>query len=78
MNRLNRVAGQVQGIHGMIETDRYCIDILNQIHAVRAALNGVATILLEDHIEHCFHHAMEDNDHSAVQELVDTWRKFAK
>jgi DNA-binding FrmR family transcriptional regulator len=51
--RLRRIEGQVRGIQGMIEQDRYCIDVLTQVNAVRAALESVALQLLADHTEHC-------------------------
>lgn len=51
--RLARVEGQVKGITKMIDEDRYCIDVLTQINAVRAALDKVALGLLDDHVRHC-------------------------
>jgi DNA-binding FrmR family transcriptional regulator len=51
--RLRRVEGQVRGIQGMVEDDRYCIDVLTQIAAVQAALDKVALGLLDDHARHC-------------------------
>lgn len=51
--RLKRIEGQVRGIDGMVESDRYCIDILTQISAVQAALDKVALGLLDDHAHHC-------------------------
>ncbi len=51
--RLHRIEGQVRGIERMVEQDRYCIDVLTQISAVSRALQGLALILLEDHLRHC-------------------------
>src|ERR1700733_3826123 len=51
--RLRRIEGQVRGIEGMVADDRYCIDILTQISAVKAALDKVALGLLDDHARHC-------------------------
>jgi CsoR family transcriptional regulator, copper-sensing transcriptional repressor len=51
--RLRRLEGQVRGIQKMVEEDRYCIDVLTQVGAVKAALDGVALLLLADHTEHC-------------------------
>ncbi len=51
--RSNRIAGQVAGIQRMIEEDRYCVDILNQIAAVRSALDSLGIKLLNDHLESC-------------------------
>ena len=53
MRRLARVEGQVRGIAGMVDDDRYCIDVLTQISAVQAALDKVALGLLDDHTRHC-------------------------
>ena len=51
--RLRRIQGQVGGIQNMVDDDRYCIDILTQVNAVKAALDKVALALLGDHVEHC-------------------------
>jgi CsoR family transcriptional regulator, copper-sensing transcriptional repressor len=51
--RLRRIEGQIRGIEGMVEDDRYCIDILTQISAAQAALDKVALGLLDDHTHHC-------------------------
>jgi DNA-binding FrmR family transcriptional regulator len=51
--RLKRIEGQVRGIEGMVDQDRYCIDVLTQISAVQAALDKVALGLLDDHTRHC-------------------------
>jgi len=53
LGRLRRVEGQIRGIEGMVEDDRYCIDILTQISAAQAALDKVALGLLDDHARHC-------------------------
>src|SRR5215211_9539805 len=51
--RLRRIEGQVRGVQGMVEEDRYCIDVLTQLTAVQAALDKVALGLLDDHARHC-------------------------
>ncbi len=53
LKRLRRVEGQVRGVQGMVEEDRYCIDVLTQIQAVQAALDKVALGLLDEHARHC-------------------------
>lgn len=53
LNRLNRIEGQVRGVSKMVQDDKYCIDILTQVSAVKAALNKVALELLRDHARHC-------------------------
>ncbi len=56
LKRLRRLEGQVRGVQGMVEEDRYCIDVLTQISAIQAALDKVALGLLTDHAEHCVVH----------------------
>ena len=62
LNRLKRVEGQVRGIARMVEDDRYCIDVLTQIRAVRAALNKVETEILKGHLGHCIEGAIVSGD----------------
>ncbi|MGH6783424.1 MAG: metal-sensitive transcriptional regulator [Sphingomicrobium sp.] len=73
-NRLNRVEGQVRGIGRMIDEDRYCIDVLTQVQAVRSALAGVETELIKDHLEQCVVGAMAggdiDEQRAKAQELL--------
>lgn len=52
-NRLKRIAGQVAGLQKMVEEDRYCVDVLTQLAAVRSALDSLGVELLTDHVEHC-------------------------
>ena len=56
--RLGRIEGQVRGLSKMVEEDRYCIDIVTQISAVRAALRRVEEEVLKDHVAHCVEHAI--------------------
>jgi DNA-binding FrmR family transcriptional regulator len=62
LNRLNRVEGQVRGIARMVEEDRYCIDVLTQLQAVRAALARVETEMLKEHLGHCIEGAIISGD----------------
>jgi DNA-binding FrmR family transcriptional regulator len=62
LNRLNRIEGQVRGIARMVEEDRYCIDVLTQLQAVRAALAKVETEMLRDHLGHCIEGAIVSGD----------------
>ena len=59
LNRLNRIGGQIGGIARMVDEGRYCIDVLTQIQAVRAALARVETEMLNDHLHHCVEGAFE-------------------
>jgi DNA-binding FrmR family transcriptional regulator len=58
VNRLNRIEGQVRGVVRMVEEDRYCVDVLTQIQAVRAALARVETEMLKNHLNHCIEGAI--------------------
>jgi DNA-binding FrmR family transcriptional regulator len=62
LNRLNRVEGQVRGITRMVDEDRYCIDVLTQIQAVRAAIARVESELLQSHLSHCIESAIVSGD----------------
>ncbi|MBP7817122.1 MAG: metal-sensitive transcriptional regulator [Phenylobacterium sp.] len=62
LNRLNRIEGQVRGISRMVEDDRYCIDVLTQIQAVRAALGKVESEMLKAHLDHCIESAIVSGD----------------
>ncbi len=62
MKRLNRVEGQVRGLSRMVEDDRYCIDIVTQIAAVRAALRKIEEAVLTDHVAHCVEQAIRSGD----------------
>src|ERR671921_855782 len=53
LKRLRRIEGQVRGVEGMVEDDRYCIDVLTQISAIQAALDKVALGLMDEHARHC-------------------------
>ena len=61
-DRLKRIEGQIRGIACMIEDDRYCIDVLTQVQAVRAALKRVEDVVLKDHVEHCVEHAIKSGN----------------
>jgi DNA-binding FrmR family transcriptional regulator len=70
LTRLRRVEGQVRGIEGMVEDDRYCIDVLTQISAVQAALDKVALGLLDDHARHCVIGGPEAQQDERTHELM--------
>jgi DNA-binding FrmR family transcriptional regulator len=71
LNRLNRIEGQVRGIGRMVEEDRYCIDIMTQLQAVRAALAKVETELLREHIDHCVGAAFTSGDAGDQRQKAD-------
>jgi DNA-binding FrmR family transcriptional regulator len=70
LKRLKRIEGQVRGIEGMVEDDRYCIDVITQISAIQAALDKVALGLLDDHARHCVMGAGEDQQGEKTEELM--------
>jgi CsoR family transcriptional regulator, copper-sensing transcriptional repressor len=75
LKRLNRIEGQVRGLSRMVEEDRYCIDIITQISAVRAALRRVEEEVLRDHVAHCVEHAVSSGNKAdqrrKIGELMD-------
>ena len=68
--RLSRIEGQVRGLARMVEEERYCIDIVTQIAAVRAALRRVEEELLRQHVAHCVEHAIESGDRAEQRKKV--------
>jgi DNA-binding FrmR family transcriptional regulator len=70
LKRLRRIEGQVRGIEGMVEDDRYCVDVLTQISAIQAALDKVALGLLDDHTRHCVMGADSDDQADKTDELM--------
>jgi CsoR family transcriptional regulator, copper-sensing transcriptional repressor len=70
LNRLRRIEGQVRGIEGMVQEDRYCIDVLTQISAVQAALDKVALGLLDQHASHCVMGARDGDRQEMTEELM--------
>lgn len=80
LKRLNRIEGQVRGISRMVEDNRYCIDIVTQVAAVRAALKRVEEEVLRDHVGHCVEHAIASGDadeqRKKVAELISVLGKL--
>src|SRR5215472_10105821 len=68
--RLSRIEGQVRGLSKMVEEDRYCIDIVTQIAAVRAALRRVEEEVLHDHVAHCVEHAIKSGDKADQRQKI--------
>jgi DNA-binding FrmR family transcriptional regulator len=68
--RLGRIEGQVRGLSKMVEDDRYCIDIVTQIAAVRAALRRVEEEVLRDHVAHCVEHAISSGDKTDQRQKI--------
>ena len=79
--RIRRIAGQVAGIERMIDADRYCVDVLLQVAAVRAALDGIGKLLLRSHVETCVSDAIASGRpkerKQKIGELMDLFSKFS-
>ncbi len=78
IHRLNRIEGQIRGIKGMVEEDRYCTDILIQVAAVNAALNSFNKVLLANHIRSCVVNDIKEGKEETIDELVETLQKVMK
>jgi DNA-binding FrmR family transcriptional regulator len=82
LKRLRRIEGQVRGLARMVEEDRYCIDVVTQIAAVRAALRRVEEEVLRDHVAHCVEHAISSGDakdqRQKVAELIDVLKRTGR
>jgi DNA-binding FrmR family transcriptional regulator len=77
--RLRKATGQVAGVQAMYEDGRYCIDVLDQLSAVTAAIDSVALLILEDHINACVRDAMRKGDtEEKVTELVSAVRRYVR
>ena len=81
LERLRRIEGQVGGLVRMVEEERYCVDILTQIRAARAALRRVEESILREHVEHCVAQAVRSGDSveqkAKVDELLDVVGRFS-
>jgi CsoR family transcriptional regulator, copper-sensing transcriptional repressor len=78
VTRLNRIEGQIRGIKRLIEEDTYCDDVITQIAASQAALNGVAKLLLETHMKECVVDRIQEGDMEVLDEVLITIQKLMK
>jgi DNA-binding FrmR family transcriptional regulator len=76
--RLKKVEGQVRGIARMVDEDTYCIDILTQVSAATRALENVALLLLEDHLNHCVRHAAIQGGAEADEKIAEASAAIAR
>ena len=76
INRLRRIEGQARGLAAMIEGDRYCIDVVTQVRAVRAALRKVEDQILQDHVAHCVEGAIISGDRREQRQKADELLKL--
>lgn len=77
MHRLNRIAGQIDGIKKMIDEDRYCDDILIQLSAVEKAVKSLSTIILEKHLSSCIKAEVGHGNTEVVDEMITLFRRFS-
>jgi DNA-binding FrmR family transcriptional regulator len=79
IKRLNRIAGQIEGVKKMIEEGRYCPEILSQLRAVRSAVKGIETEILRRHLSSCVTSAMQSGDKaSRMKSIEEVTRLFSK
>lgn len=76
--RLSRIEGQIRGISRMIEDDRYCVEVLQQIASMQSAADAVAMILLENHVKGCVADGVRSGSDERVDEIVGVVRKYLK
>jgi DNA-binding FrmR family transcriptional regulator len=79
LTRLRKVTGQMSGVTTMVDNGRYCIDVLDQLSAVTAAIDAIAMLVLTDHINACVRHAIEFGDtDEKVTELTTAIRRYVR
>lgn len=78
LKRLRRIEGQVRGVEGMVEENRYCIDVVTQVTAIQAALDKVALELLSDHAAHCVAGAEGDEQEERTEELMAAVKRLLR
>ena len=76
LNRLSRIIGHLQFVKRMLESDEDCADVLAQISASRSALSGLGKEIINEHIEHCVSHAIEDGDAEAIEAFQKAIQRF--
>ena len=78
--RLKKMEGQIKGIQKMIEEDKYCVDVLNQLYSIVAGTQKVAAIIMKDHVQGCVKDAINCDDHSEdyVNELATVVERYSK
>lgn len=74
--RINRISGQINGIRTMIESDRYCDDILIQISASEKALKSLSAEILDYHLHNCVIKSVKEGDESVIDEITDLFKRF--
>lgn len=78
LKQLKRIEGQIRGIGNMIEERRYCVDILTQLKAVKASLSTIEQKIINEHLNHCVHKAIESKDMKKANEVLDEIKDLLK
>ncbi|HEY5653935.1 MAG TPA: metal-sensitive transcriptional regulator [Pontiella sp.] len=78
LSRVARIEGQVRAVRRMIEDGQYCIDIINQVQAARAALQSLSNQILEKHLTHCVSNALNSRDEGEIDQKLDEIMKLIK
>ena len=78
LTRMRRIEGQVRGVSQMVEDDRYCIDVLTQISAIRSALESVAVGLVDGHVRHCVAEAVAEGGPTAEERITEATAAIAR
>ena len=78
LKRLNRIEGQIRGLSKMVEDQRYCVDILTQIKAVKSALSAVEQNIVEEHLNHCLHEAVTSKNANESKKMLQEIKELLK
>ncbi len=79
LGRLNRIEGQIRGLKGMMEAEKYCIDVIHQVNAARRALEQVALLVMKRHLKSCVSEAIQEEDGAGkVEEFMRSIDKFIR
>lgn len=79
LTRLRRIEGQTRGLQRMVEEDKYCVDIMNQIAGVQSALEQVTLLLMENHLQHCVTDAMQEGQgEEKIREIMDVLKHYTR
>jgi CsoR family transcriptional regulator, copper-sensing transcriptional repressor len=79
LTRLRRIEGQTRGLQHMVEEDKYCVDIMNQIAGVQSALEQVSLLLIENHLQHCVSDAIQEGQgDEKISEIMDVLKHYTR
>ena len=78
LTRLSRIEGQVRGIANMIEDQRYCMDILTQLKAIKRAVSAVESNIIEEHVNHCVHKAIDSRNRRETTKMMEEIKSLLK